>query len=119
MSSPAVPPPAELFAVRNLRGGPWDWSRGMAEQQGWKEHAAFMNALVDDGFILLGGPLEGGREVLLIIVAASVEAVRERLAQDPWASNGMLSVKQVERWSIAVSPPAIDAILEGATPAAG
>jgi hypothetical protein len=29
----------------------------MREQEGWDEHARFMDALVDDGFVLLGGSL--------------------------------------------------------------
>jgi len=27
------------------------------EQAGWEEHAAFMDALADEGFILFGGPV--------------------------------------------------------------
>ena len=54
----AVPEGTELFLVRVERGGPWDWSKDMREQVEWTEHAQFMNGLVDDGLILLGGPLE-------------------------------------------------------------
>lgn len=57
-----------------------------------------MDALVDEGFIVLGGPLEGGREVLHAISASSEEDVRTRLAEDNWAQNGMLTVKSVEPW---------------------
>jgi uncharacterized protein YciI len=89
-----------FFAVRLERGGPWDWSRDLREQDGWDEHARFMDSLVEDGFIVLGGPLEDGRDVLHAISAPSVEAVRERLAADIWAHNGMLTVKSVETWTI-------------------
>ena len=58
-------------SVRVERGGPWDWSRDLREQDGWAEHARFMNGLVDDGFIVLGGPLEGDREVLHVVDACS------------------------------------------------
>ena len=118
MTSDAPPPPAELFAVRNLRGGPWDWARGMREQAGWKDHAAFMNGLVDEGVIVIGGPLEGDREALLIFRAASAQEVRRRLAEDPWAANGMLTVKSIERWTILLSPPAVDEILAAPRPGA-
>jgi hypothetical protein len=40
-----------FFAVRLERGGPWDWSRDLREQDGWNEHARFMDSLVDDGFV--------------------------------------------------------------------
>ena len=89
-----------LYLVRLERGGPWDWSRILREQNGWDEHARFMDSLVDDDFILLGGPLEGDREVLHVVAAPSDSAIRARLAEDPWAANGMLTVKSIERWTI-------------------
>ena len=88
------------FAVRLERGGPWDWSRDLREQDGWDEHARFMDALVADGFIILGGPLDGDQEILHAISAPSEAAVRERLAQDNWAENGMLTIKSIEPWTI-------------------
>jgi uncharacterized protein YciI len=89
-----------VYVVRLQRGGPWDWSRDMREQQQWTEHARYMDELVDTGFIQLGGPLEGDREVLLIVEAESGDAVRGRLAEDPWAENGMLRPVGIERWTI-------------------
>ena len=90
----------ELYVVRLERGGPWDWSRGLREQDGWDEHARFMDGLVTDGFIVLGGPLDGDRETLHVVDAESEEAIRTRFAEDNWAQNGMLSVKSIERWTI-------------------
>jgi hypothetical protein len=90
----------ELYVVRLERGGPWDWSRGLREQEGWDEHARFMDGLVADGFIVLGGPLEGDRETLHVVDAESEDAIRARFAEDNWAQNGMLSVTSIERWTI-------------------
>lgn len=89
-----------LYVVRLQRGGPWDWSREMREQVGWDEHARFMDGLVDAGFILLGGPLEGDRDTLHIVEAESEDAIRERMAQDPWAANGMLRPIRIELWTV-------------------
>jgi uncharacterized protein YciI len=89
-----------FFAVRLERGGPWDWSRGLRDQAGWDEHARFMDALVEEGFLVLGGPLAGEREILHAISAPSEYAVRERLAADNWHQNGMLTVKSIEPWTI-------------------
>jgi hypothetical protein len=58
-----------FFAVRLQRGGPWDWARDLRGQDGWEEHATFMDSLVDEGFVVLGGPLEGDREILHVIDA--------------------------------------------------
>ena len=100
--------PLRLYVVRLERGGPWDWSRDLREQDGWDEHARFMNGLVDEGFIVLGGPLEGERETLHVVHAASDEEIRTRFAQDNWASNGMLTVRSVERWTILLAPEEIE-----------
>ena len=89
-----------FFAVVLERGGPWDWSRDLREQDGWDEHARFMDDLVEEGFIVLGGPLAGEREILHAISASSAQAVRDRLAQDNWARNGMLTIKSIQAWTI-------------------
>ena len=41
----------------------------LEEQSGWLEHAAFMDGLVDDGFVVLGGPLAGELRVILVVDA--------------------------------------------------
>src|SRR5688500_18210873 len=88
------------FAVRRARGPAWNAALPMRQQTLWVEHAAFMNALAADGFVVLGGPLGDGAEVLLIIDAPSEEAIRARLATDPWSSAGLLEVVRVEPWTI-------------------
>jgi uncharacterized protein YciI len=91
------------FVVRLARGGgSWDWSRPAWEQAGWDEHARFMDGLADSGFVVLAGPFDGDREVLLIAEGATQEAVLTRLSADPWAETGMLSLVSIERWHIAL-----------------
>ncbi|MDQ6922329.1 MAG: hypothetical protein M3170_12085 [Candidatus Dormibacteraeota bacterium] len=72
----------------------------MPEQKKWAEHAAFMNALANDGFVVLGGPLGDGARILLIVDADSEGAVQTRLAADPWTPIGLLRIAKVERWEI-------------------
>jgi hypothetical protein len=48
-----------------------------------------MDALVDDGFIILGGPLDDGEKVLLILTAENRQAIEARLADDPWTPMGV------------------------------
>jgi uncharacterized protein YciI len=90
----------DYYVLRLERGGPWDWSRGMREQDGWDDHARFMDDLVDKGSIILGGPLEGDRETLHVIAGDSEQAVRDLFATDPWWVNGMLRPVRIERWTI-------------------
>ena len=72
----------------------------MREQTLWDEHARFMDDLVETGFVVLGGPLAGGRRVLLIVSAESEDALRSRFAGDPWIANGMLTISTVEHWTV-------------------
>ena len=78
-----------LWVVRRRRGGPWDWSRDLRRQDGWDEHAAIMDRFVDEGFILLGGPLEGEREVLHVVEPSRRRDPRPA-REDNWTRNGML-----------------------------
>jgi uncharacterized protein YciI len=86
--------------VRLRRGGPWDGARGLRGQAGFDGHARFMDDLVDSGFIVLGGPLQGEREVLIIVNAPDEDTIRQRFADDPWIRSGMLTLTTVERWTI-------------------
>jgi uncharacterized protein YciI len=72
----------------------------MRSQALWTEHAAFMNALAAEGFVVLGGPLAAGEEVLLIVDSASEVSVRTRLATDPWSTAGLLETARVESWTV-------------------
>jgi len=89
----------KFFLVHEEHGGPWDWSKGLREQEGWDEHAAYMDALVEDGFVVLGGPLDE-KDVLLVVDSESEEAIRERFAADPWIKNGMLTITAVRPWTV-------------------
>ena len=94
------------FAVILEHADAWDASRGLREQDAWDEHAAFMDALVDDGFVVLGGPLGDDRRVLLVVEADAEDAVAARLAADPWWSMGLLRLVDIQPWQILLGTPA-------------
>jgi hypothetical protein len=89
-----------MFLVLLRRSGPdYDHSKPLEEQSGWLEHAAFMDGLVDDGFIVLGGVLGDERRTAHAVEAASEDEIRERLARDPW-SGSHLVVDSIDPWTI-------------------
>ncbi|MGH7693041.1 MAG: YciI family protein [Candidatus Dormibacteria bacterium] len=88
------------FAMTLVHGPSWDISCGTREQQGWDEHAAFMDALVESGFILLGGPVGDRRQTLHVVEAADEGEVRRRIAQDPWAQARLLEVGSIQPWAL-------------------
>ena len=89
-----------MFHVVVRRSGPeYDHARPVEEQSGWDAHAAFMDGLVEAGFIVLGGPLDDEERVVHAIEAESEDAVRATLSRDPW-SGSHLVVEAVEPWTI-------------------
>ena len=89
-----------MFLVTVSRSGPeYDRAKPLEAQSGWADHAAFMDALVGEGFLVLGGPLGDEHRVVHAVEAESEEAVRETLALDPWAGSH-LCVETVEPWTI-------------------
>jgi uncharacterized protein YciI len=94
-----------LFAVTRSRGPAWKQSLPLEQQDDWPAHAAFMNALHAEGFVLLGGPLEGTSDVLLIVRASDANEIHARLSIDSWNSKDLLRIKQIAAWTIRLGSP--------------
>jgi hypothetical protein len=89
-----------MFLVVSRRCGPrWLHSRPLEDQSAWVEHAAFMDGLVDAGFVVLGGPLGDEDRVVLVVEADSEDAVRATLARDPW-HDSHLQLETIDLWTI-------------------
>jgi hypothetical protein len=58
-----------------------------------------MDELIEAGFIILGGPLADEHRVVLVVEAASEDAVRAAYARDPW-SESHLRLDTIDRWTI-------------------
>ncbi len=95
-----------LFAVIREAGAAWTDGQGINEQPAVSEHAAFMNALAEQEFVLFGGPLAGSEHgrarVLLIVNAESEDEIHRRLADDPWVPTEQLLTVTIEPWKILV-----------------
>lgn len=89
-----------VFVVERGNGPGYDRARGRREQERWDEHAAYMDALVDEGFVVLGGPLGDGDTVLLVIEALDEAEIRSRLAEDPWEPLKILTVDRITPWTL-------------------
>jgi uncharacterized protein YciI len=89
-----------MFHVVVHRSGPqWDLTKPLEEQSGWAEHAAFMDALVEQGFIVLGGPLSDEVRVVHAVEAESEDEIRATLARDPWSETHLV-IGAIEPWTI-------------------
>ena len=88
-----------LYLVTSVPGPAWDPARDRRDQEGWDEHAAFMNALEASGDVVLGGPAGDGDDALVLFDAPGEEAVRELLRGDPW-SETVLRIASIVEWTI-------------------
>jgi uncharacterized protein YciI len=87
------------FAVIRGPGPQWVPNRPRREQEGWAAHAEFMNGLAETGFVVLGGPIDDTR-ALLIVDAAGEHEIAQCLVADPWTEMEILSTICVQPWEI-------------------
>ncbi len=74
----------------------------MRDQKGWPEHVVFMDALADERFVILGGPLGNYRKhrAMLILDAPNETVLRKRLAEDSWMRDGVLRTIEIYTWEV-------------------
>ena len=88
-----------MFHVTLRQTGPeFDRSKPLEEQTLWREHADYMNHLVSNGHIVIGGPLPDFRTAHAM-EAESEEEVRALWARDPWIESHLI-LESVEPWDI-------------------
>jgi uncharacterized protein YciI len=86
--------------VTRARGAGWDPGRPVRDQAGWERHAAFMDTLTSERFVALGGPADNGSKFVLVVDALDEQAIRTRLALDPWEAADLLRTFSVQPWTI-------------------
>src|SRR3954451_5748565 len=101
-----MPSMADYFLVVRSKGPAWDHSKSRREQDGWAAHAAFMDQLTDEAFVVLGGPVGDGDgdDALLVVAAEDEPAVHERLAADP-GDGAVLFTRGGQPWTIVMRAP--------------
>lgn len=92
-----------VFAVITAQGPNWQPARAIRAQVGWDEHARFMDGLVEQGVIVLGGPIDDDVEddvALLVAQAIDEHQLRSVFSEDPWATNRVLRLRAVWPWML-------------------
>lgn len=93
-------PKGRLFAVTRSRSISWNAEKPLEEQNGWTDHAQFMNKLETSGFVVAGGPLEDTPYTFLAVRAENEAEVRSRFAADPWEAIRMLETTRIVGWDL-------------------
>ena len=94
-----------LFAAFVHRTSVWDPGKPPQEQSGFADHAKFVAELEASGFIAMAGLMQPSNDVLFIFRAESEEAVRLRMAQDPWQKDGHARLGRVEEVQFRIGSP--------------
>ena len=79
-------------------------------------HREFLRGMISDGTLRVSGPFGadgGGRGALLVFREKSAEALRARLADDPFVTAGLIAETVVREWTV-MSGPVRDAVADGA-----
>ena len=90
----------KLFIVKRKGGKAWNYEKDLYQQEGWNEHAQFMNGLAEEGFFMLGGPTGKNGETTLIIDANDETEIRNKFADDSWSKMDLLEIAEIIPWTI-------------------
>ena len=96
----------KTFVAIVKRTEAWDQSRPAHEQEGFAQHAAYMDGLEAEGFIAMAGLLQATSDVLFVFLAESEDEVRRRLALDPWQQAGRAALVRLEEAHFRIGAPA-------------
>jgi uncharacterized protein YciI len=72
----------------------------MEQQADWDAHAALMDAMDAEGFVVIGGPLDDTPYVLLAVRAEHPMEIRTRLDADPWHAGRLLEITRIAPWTL-------------------
>jgi uncharacterized protein YciI len=84
------------------RAGPAWASGGVREQPGWDVHADFVDALIERGTFVMGGPFADNSGSMSLLEGVTVDEAREIVAEDPFVENGVFVLDDVREWDVFV-----------------
>jgi uncharacterized protein YciI len=85
-----------------FRAGP-TWSSGsVREQRDWDAHAQFVDALIERGTFVMGGPFSDNSGSMSLLEGVDVEEARRILEDDPFMKNGVFVLEEIREWDVFV-----------------
>ena len=84
------------------RAGPTWTSGGVREQPGWDEHAEFIDALIEKGTFVMGGPFADNSGSLSLLEGVIVDEAKRIISEDPFVENGVFVLDDVRAWDVFV-----------------
>jgi len=85
-----------------FRAGP-TWSSGsVREQPDWDAHAEFVDALVERGTFVMGGPFSDNSGSMSLLEGIDADEARRILEDDPFMKNGVFVLEEIREWTVFV-----------------
>jgi uncharacterized protein YciI len=84
------------------RAGPRWTSGGVREQPRWDEHAEYIDALIEDGTFVMGGPFADNSGSMSLLEGVTVDEARQIIAADPFVENGVFVLEALREWDVFV-----------------
>jgi uncharacterized protein YciI len=79
------------------------WGSGPPEDQpDWDAHADWVDALIDAGTFVMGGPLSDYSGSVSLLEGLTAAEAEELIATDPFVLNGVFVVGSVRDWTVYV-----------------
>jgi len=88
--------------VVRWRAGPAWTNGGVREQPGWDAHADYIDALIEQGTFVMGGPFADNSGSLSLLEGVDEEEARRIIAEDPFVANGVFVLEDLREWDVFV-----------------
>ena len=88
--------------VVRFRAGPTWTSGSVREQPDWDAHAEFVNALIERGTFVMGGPFSDNSGSMSLLEGIDADEARRILEDDPFMKNGVFVLEEIREWNVFV-----------------
>lgn len=85
-----------------FRAGPTWTSGSVREQPDWDAHAEFVDALIERGTFVMGGPFADNSGSMSLLEGVDADEARRILEDDPFMTNGVFVLEEIREWNVFV-----------------
>ena len=85
-----------------FRAGPTWTSGSVREQPDWDAHAEFVDALIERGTFVMGGPFSDNSGSMSLLEGIDANEARQILEDDPFMKNGVFVLEEIREWNVFV-----------------
>jgi len=88
--------------IVRFRAGPTWTSGSVREQPDWDAHAEFVDALIERGTFVMGGPFSDNSGSMSLLEGIDADEARRILEDDPFMKNGVFVLEEIREWNVFV-----------------